>query len=97
MRRVTGLVERAVRKNKGAPLRLPDVFIGLRDVVGNTNAAVAALDDSTVTVLFSKHECRRGSRRSGNAAGIGVTVANEFQIRIDEGKTDTSHRSARFQ
>ena len=62
MRRVSGLVERAVGKNKRAPLRLPDVFISLGDVVGNADAAVAALDDSTIAVLLSEHECGRCPR-----------------------------------
>ena len=94
---VPGLVERAVGEDKGASLRLPHAFPGLIDVVGNANAAVTDFDHRTVARLLGENKSGRGSRRGGDAAGVGVAVADEFQIRIHEGESDAGHGPAGFQ
>ena len=96
---LAGLVERAVGEDEGAALRLPDILVGLIDVPGQAERAFAivALHHGGVAVSLGEHKGRTRTSDFGHAARIGVAVAEELQIGIDEREAHAGKGSAGFQ
>ena len=87
MSRVSGPIERAICKDEGLAIGLPDIFPGSWDIVrdDSVDAGFVGLDCRAVSVLFSQHERWVVPLHGGDAIGVGVSIANELLLIIDHG------------